>query len=117
MGVIPAPRLMHRRGKGHKGVCGVYPDDVVLIINWVKEKQDEGYSLPEVGHIYREQSKREQGEMVTHRRSSWAASMFKELEERLERNGRKSILSEVEIIEERADGTIVGKFEATTIPR
>lgn len=116
MGVIPKPKIINRRGKGHRGTVGVYDDDVVLILDWVKTELKEGNSLPEVARIWREEVKQERGQLVTQRKSSWGVSMFKELEGRLERAGKKAILAEVELIEEKPDGTIIGRFKVTTAP-
>ena len=117
MVVVPKPRIVNRGGKGHQGTVGIYDDDVVLVLMWVKEQLNKGYSLPEIARMWREQKREEEGELIARKKSSWGISLFKELETRLEREGRKAILSEVELVEEKPDGTIIGKFKAVTMPK
>lgn len=117
MGVIPKPRVINRRGKGHRGTVGAYDDDVALILGWVKKQLEEGYSLPEIARIWREGRAEEQGVLATQRKSSWGVSMFKELEKRLEREGREAVSGEVELLEEKPDGTVIGQFKVVTIPK
>jgi len=117
MGVVPKPRVINRRGKGHRGTVGVYDDDVVLVLTWVKKELDKGYSLPEIARMWREQKAAEQGVLVAQKKSSWGVSMFKELGKKLEREGREAISAEVELIEEKPDGTIIGKFKVVTMPK
>lgn len=53
LGIVPKPRL---KGQGRRrGVVGVYEDDVIEIINWVKNRREKGCTLSQIAEQRRDE--------------------------------------------------------------
>jgi DNA-binding transcriptional MerR regulator len=53
LGIVPKPK---RQGLGNrKGVIGIFEDDVIDIINWVKLQQKQGFSLSQIAEQRRKE--------------------------------------------------------------
>ncbi len=51
--IIPKPKL---KGQGRgRGVVGVFEDDVIDIINWVKDQREKGFTLPQIAEKRRDE--------------------------------------------------------------
>ena len=116
LGIVPKPK---RKGQGRgKGVVGEFQDDVVDIINWVRKKQNNGFSLATIAEMLR-QSKIEEGDIVGPKPNTnlvnWAARRFIELHQRYPNDD--FISAEIdEPFEELTDGSVLAKFKLIRIP-
>lgn len=117
LGIVPKPKRM---GLGRrKGVIGVFKDDVVEIINWVKEQQSWGLSLAQIAEKLR-RAKVEEGELVAPKPNpnlvSWGTKLFMELYARYPDD--EFVSAEIEEpLEEKPDGTVVAKFKLRRVPK
>lgn len=85
LGIIPKPV---RKGLGNrKGVIGVYDDNVIEIIRWVKKQRKKGFSLLEIAEMWRKLKATEQvtGELIVAKpnpdATHWGVDLFTELAE------------------------------------
>ena len=84
LGIIPKPILKGRGG--HEGVIGMYDDQILEVINWVK-KQRKNFTLLEIAEKWREFKNAEQvtGELVVPKPNPdpvhWRTDLFAELDE------------------------------------
>ena len=53
LGIVPKPKLMSRGRR--KGVTGVFEDDVIEVINWVKQQQRLGVPLTQMAEMRRKE--------------------------------------------------------------
>ena len=116
LGIVPKPK---RQGLGNrKGVIGVFEDDVIDIINWVKLQQSSGLSLAQIAEKLRE-AKVEEGELVAPKPGpelvTWAAKLFIQLHARYPDDD--FVPGEIEIFEERPDGTVIARFRVRRVSR
>lgn len=55
LGVIPKPTLQGRGAGGGRGVVGLFEDDVIETIRWVKLRQKLGLSLVQIAEKWRQE--------------------------------------------------------------
>ncbi|MGD0353375.1 MAG: hypothetical protein ABSB38_07760 [Dehalococcoidia bacterium] len=117
LGIIAKPS---KQGLGNRrGVIGVFPDEVVSIINWVKQQQACGLSLVEIAGKWR-QAKMEEGELVTQKPNTsvinWATNIFAKLHAQYPHDD--FVPGEIEWpLEEKPDGTVIARFRLRRVPR
>ena len=117
LGIIPKP---NKQGLGNRrGVIGIFPDEVISVINWVKQEQSHGLSLVQIAEKWR-QAKVEEGEIVGPKPNpslvNWATRRFIELHARYPND--EFVPGEIdEPFEERPDGTVVAKFRIRRVPK
>lgn len=117
LGIVPKPKL---KGLGRrKGVVGVFEDDVIDIIKWVKKQQDDGVPLAQIAEHLR-QVKVEEGKLTADKPNpslvNWAARRFIELHACYPDDDFVSAEID-EPVEENPDGTVVVKFRIRRVPR
>lgn len=85
LGVVPKPTLQGR-GEGHgRGIIGVFPDEVIGIVEWVKNEQKAGLSLTQIAEKWRGREVIEE-EITTDapnpNETKWAIDLFAEFLEK-----------------------------------
>lgn len=79
LGVVPKPTLRGRGEGGGRGVVGVFPEEVIAIINWAKSEQASGLSLRQIAEKWREREVIEE-EITTDApnpdETRWATDLF-----------------------------------------
>lgn len=117
LGIVPKAK---RQGLGNrKGVIGIYEDDVIDTIKWVREQQSWGIPLAKIAEKL-QQAKVEEGEVIAPKPNpslvNWAARRFIELHARYPDDD--FIAAEIdEPFEESPDGTVVAKFRIRRVLR
>ena len=85
LGVIPKAMLQGRGEGGGRGIIGLYPDETVGTIEWVKIKHKEGFSLIAIAEMWRNREVIEE-EATTDApnpdKIRWAVDLFAELDEK-----------------------------------
>lgn len=119
LGVIPKAV---RKGQGNrKGVIGVYDDEVIEIIRWVKKQRKKGFSLLEIAEKWREFKATEQvtGELVVAQRNPdtihWAVDLFAELAEEYPVHAYGQ--GQIESVEELPNGKLRVQFLLSKKPK
>ena len=116
LGVIPKPS---KQGLGNKrGVIGVFPDEVVSIINWVKQEQKYGLSLVEIAEKYRQRRVISEEDRVlppNPDRDKWTIDLFAKYEQKY--SDDDLIYSTISEIRKEEDGTILIRLRRESIPR
>ena len=81
LGIVSRAMLQGKGEGGGRGVVGLYPDETVSIIEWVKTKHDEGLSLNKIAEKWREREVIEE-EITTDApnpdETKWAIDLFAE---------------------------------------
>ena len=114
--IIPKPS---RKGLGNrKGVIGVFDDDVISTINWVKTQQRQGYSLKEIADKWRERNITEE-EVSTDKsgrnRIRLATDLFAELAEKYPDDD--FVPGKITDMKEQSDGSVIAKIRLVRIKR
>ena len=116
LGIVPKPS---KQGLGNKrGVIGVFPDEVISIINWVKQEQSYGLSLVQIAEKWRQREITEEEVLTTvpnPNKIKWATDLFAELAEKYPNDD--FVPGEVIEISDQANGSIVAKVKLVRVPR
>lgn len=119
LGIIPKPV---RKGLGNrKGVIGVYDDEVIEIIRWVKRQRAKGLSLFEIAEKWRELLATEQatGELVVTKRNPdiihLAVDLFTELDEEYPTHAYSQ--GKIEFVKELPNGKLRVQFLLSKKPK
>lgn len=57
LGILPKPTLQGRGAGGGRGIVGLFQDDVIGNINWVKVQQSHGLSMVQIANKWRQEHK------------------------------------------------------------
>jgi len=119
LGIVPKPTL---KGLGNrKGVIGVYDDQVIEIIRWVKKQRKKKLTLFEIAEKWRRLKATEQvtGELVVAQRNPdithWAVDLFAELAEEYPTHAYGQ--GQIESIEELPGGKLRVQFLLSKEPK
>lgn len=118
LGVVPKPTLRGRGQGGGRGVVGVFPDEVMDIINWAKEKQESGLSLTQIADRWRQRTIAEERFVVPAPNRDivkWAIDIFAKYGERYADD--ELIYSTLSEVEKKDDGTISIELKRESVPR
>lgn len=106
LGIVSKAMLQGKGEGGGRGVVGLYPDETVSIIEWVKTKHNEGLSLNKIAEAWRQREVIEE-EITTSApnpdETKWAIDLFTELLVRHPGHGIGNIVSR----KPQSDGSVL----------
>jgi DNA-binding transcriptional MerR regulator len=118
LGVVPKPTLRGRGQGGGRGVVGIFPEEVIAIINWAKIEQKHGLSLTQIAEKWR-QRKISEEEIVAPTPnpsiSNWATDVFAKLAEKYPEDD--FVPGEIKEIKSKSNDSVVVKIKLTRVKR
>lgn len=118
LGVVPKPTLQGRGQGGGRGIIGIFPEQVIAIINWAKGEQRAGLSLTQIAKQWRQREVSEEEIAVPKPNPNeirLATGVFAELAEKYPEDD--FVPGEIMEINEQSDDSVVVKVKLVRVKR